>query len=312
MMPLLKLLKQPFPLETSAGRKLGMAAFFGLFVFGFLLFFKPFHLDQYPMSRLWWVAWIYGAITFGCIIFSSFLLPVLFPSVFDEAKWNTGKHILLVSGSVFFVGLVNYLLSPLLVDSDLSFGSAIWFQGITLAIALIPVTMFIVFQQNRLLRKFSEQAKLIERKLKEKQAVSPTNESIDEKKTVSNKIILVGDYQDEKAELYIDDLYFITTAGNYLKLYHLEKERLVYSLLRSTLKKAEPEIFNYPVFFKCHRAYIVNLDKVEHIEGNAQGYRLRIKGYDELVPVSRNLNAEFSDRLLAFRLLRPQDSLIRL
>jgi hypothetical protein len=37
------------------------------------------------------------------------------------------------------------------------------------------------------------------------------------------------------------------------------------------------------------------------VEGNAQGYKIKIDGHDELIPVSRNLNNEFSDKLLAFR-----------
>jgi DNA-binding LytR/AlgR family response regulator len=68
-----------------------------------------------------------------------------------------------------------------------------------------------------------------------------------------------------------------------------------------TMKKAEEALEAWPGFFRCHRAYIVNLDKVQHVEGNAQGYRLRFPDVEEPVPVSRNLNSEFSDKLLAIR-----------
>jgi DNA-binding LytR/AlgR family response regulator len=62
------------------------------------------------------------------------------------------------------------------------------------------------------------------------------------------------------------------------------------------------EIVNpYSSFFRCHRAFIVNLDKIEQVEGNAQGYKIKLQGAENLIPVSRNLNREFSDRLLAFR-----------
>ncbi len=80
-----------------------------------------------------------------------------------------------------------------------------------------------------------------------------------------------------------------------------KKAAVVYSLVRSTLKRAEEILITHPNFFKCHRAFIVNLDKVVHVEGNAQGYKIKLDGYDELIPVSRNLNGEFSDKLLAFR-----------
>jgi len=111
----------------------------------------------------------------------------------------------------------------------------------------------------------------------------------------------LGDYQNEKVEVYVDDLHLVTSASNYIKVFHLQKEQLVYSIIRSTLKKAEETLLEHPNFFKCHRAYIINLDKVVHVEGNAQGYKVRVAGHEELVPVSRNLNGEFSDKLLAFR-----------
>ena len=67
------------------------------------------------------------------------------------------------------------------------------------------------------------------------------------------------------------------------------------------MKKAEETTLPFSGLFRCHRAFIINLDKVTHVEGNAQGYKLRIQDYEELIPVSRNLSAEFSDRLLAYR-----------
>ena len=115
------------------------------------------------------------------------------------------------------------------------------------------------------------------------------------------KIILSGDYQNEKIELFPEDLFLISSASNYIKVFHLRKNVLVHSIIRSTLKKAEETLSEYPNFFKCHRAFIVNLDKVVHVEGNAQGYKIKIDGHDELIPVSRNLNSEFSDKLLAFK-----------
>ena len=63
----------------------------------------------------------------------------------------------------------------------------------------------------------------------------------------------------------------------------------------------EDALVDNDIFFRCHRAYIINLDKVEQVEGNAQGYKLKVRGTEERVPVSRSLNKEFSDRLLSVR-----------
>lgn len=46
----------------------------------------------------------------------------------------------------------------------------------------------------------------------------------------------------------------------------------------------------------------VDENSVRKISGhNAQGYKIKLQGTEDLIPVSRNLNSEFSDRLLAFR-----------
>lgn len=299
-MPLLQSLRQPFPYEASPKSKLRMAAFFGIFIFAFLMIFKPFDLDFFPMSRLILISASYGLITFTCVFVSTVLFPICLPGSFTESRWTTGRQIIFTAGVIFFVGLINYLVSPLLVDSTLNLSNAIWFQGITIAIGLIPVSIFILLRQNRLLQKFSHQADLIEKKLKEKQEADE-NAPLTFRKPASNKITLLGDYQNEKVEVYIDDLHMVASASNYIKVFHLQKDTLVYSIIRSTLKKAEETLLVHPNFFKCHRAYIINLDKVVHVEGNAQGYKLRIQGHDDLIPVSRNLNAEFSDKLLAFR-----------
>lgn len=296
-MSLLKSLRQPFPYNPSIVSKIRMAAFFGIFVFVFLMIFKPFDLDYYPDRQLLIIALAYGGITLTCVFLATVIFPVCLPSSFNEFTWTTGRQIIFTAGVIFFVGLVNYLVSPLLVNTTLELNSFIWFQGITLAIALLPVSIYILMRQNVLLKKFSGQAEQIEKKLQERNDVMHPEP---EKKSV-NKLLFIGDYQNERIELFPDDLHVITSASNYVKLFHLQKEQLVYSMIRSTLKKAEETVLSEPNFFKCHRAYIVNLDKVVHVQGNAQGYKVRIEGYEELIPVSRNLNTEFSDKLLAFR-----------
>ncbi|MGB8194521.1 MAG: LytTR family DNA-binding domain-containing protein [Chitinophagaceae bacterium] len=299
-MSILTALRQPFPYDASSQSKLRMAAFFGVFIFIFLMIFKPFDLDFFPTQRLIKIALVYALITFTCVFLSTYLFPVCLPASFSESAWTTGRQIIFTVSVIFFVGIVNFLVSPLMVDTTLSLRDAIWFQGITLAIGLLPVSIFILIRQNQLLKKFSGQAEVIEKKLQEKNEMTATHENTTEKKN-SNKVVFLGDYQNEKVELYPDDLYVITSASNYIKLFHLQQENLIYSIIRSTLKKAEEIVVTQPNFFKCHRAYIINLDKVIHVEGNAQGYKVRIEGYDELIPVSRNLNTEFSDKLLAYR-----------
>jgi hypothetical protein len=296
-MSLLRILKEPFPYNGSGGNNLRSAGYFGGFITAFLLLFKPFELDKFGSGQLLIIAVIYGAVTFSCIVICNIIFPRLFPAAFKESGWTTGKQILFIMATVLLVGIANYIVSPVLVDTKLNLYYAFWFQGITLAIALLPVSLFILFRQNRLLKKFSEEAHEIESKLEDKKKAVPVTGLINERE--QNKLILTGNYQDEKISLWPHELYLVESASNYIKVYHLQKEKLVYTIIRSTMKRTEELLNPYLNFFKCHRSYIINLDKVEHVEGNAQGYKVKIENHDSMIPVSRNLNAEFSDKLLA-------------
>ena len=99
----------------------------------------------------------------------------------------------------------------------------------------------------------------------------------------------------------------VQSANNYIKVYFEQKtkpderSKVVYSIIRLTMKKAEDILSGNGLFFRCHRTCIINLDKIKHVEGNAQGYKVMIEGIEEGIPISRNFSAEFSDRLLAIR-----------
>jgi DNA-binding LytR/AlgR family response regulator len=43
-------------------------------------------------------------------------------------------------------------------------------------------------------------------------------------------------------------------------------------------------------FYRCHKSYVINLDQVNHISGNAQGYKFHLKSAEDLIPVSRSNN----------------------
>lgn len=52
------------------------------------------------------------------------------------------------------------------------------------------------------------------------------------------------------------------------------------------MKSVEEQISSKKIL-RCHRSYIVNLEKIESLKGNAQGYKLKIFDSNYIVPVSR-------------------------
>lgn len=82
-------------------------------------------------------------------------------------------------------------------------------------------------------------------------------------------------------------LQFIEAEGNYINVFYLENGVSQKKTLRCTLKQVEELFKDYPNIIRCHRAFIVNIDKIKHVDGNAQGYRLHIDDTDRTVLVSR-------------------------
>jgi len=58
------------------------------------------------------------------------------------------------------------------------------------------------------------------------------------------------------------------------------------------MKQAEEAVAACPFIVRCHRAFLVNVSTVVKVDGNSQGYRLRLEGCKDEVPVSRAYSKE--------------------
>jgi DNA-binding LytR/AlgR family response regulator len=103
---------------------------------------------------------------------------------------------------------------------------------------------------------------------------------------------------DEPVEVMIDDFLFVRSDGNYLDVYFLEEGKMQHSLIRNTLVNAVSILSEYfPPLIRCHRSYIINLDRIENVDGNAQGLIVKLKNCNEKVPVSRKYIEELKSKL---------------
>jgi len=295
------ILDQPFPLSAKFPRRLFIAACFGVFVTLFLFVFKPFNLDNLDPDWFAFCAIMYGLMTFSCIIIMVGLLPLIIPGYFREENWTVRKEIIFTTITVFFIGLVNFVLSHFLVGTPLTLGNILWFQFITTAIGITPIVIFVLTRMNQQLKKYSAEAASLQSKLAELNKVETKSVASTPKIDDTEKIVIKGDYQKEKVDIKVMDLLYVASANNYVKVYYFDNSKVVYSILRITMKKMEDTLLPYPNFFRCHRAYMINLYRVKEVIGNAQGYKIKLEDVEELIPVSRNLNAEFSDKVLSKR-----------
>ncbi|MBC7915367.1 MAG: LytTR family transcriptional regulator [Pyrinomonadaceae bacterium] len=282
------ILIQPFPGCKSSLKSIRSAAISGFIVFFIIFFLEPFGFNSVPNELILFHAVLYGLITFVITIANMLLLPILLSNSFDEKRWTVGKEILIMSWHILTISSANAYLTHILYGWNLSFTTFLVFLGYTSAIGIFPIGILVQLKYIALLKKHQQVADTIE----------PTLFTENESKEQDNQMVrLLGDYQNEVLEITAHDLLFISTADNYIQVFHSKNNSIVTTFLRSTLKKAEENLNEFPIFFRCHRTFLVNLKKIEHVSGNAQGLKLYLRGHSEFIPVSRSLTQQLKQQL---------------
>jgi DNA-binding LytR/AlgR family response regulator len=96
------------------------------------------------------------------------------------------------------------------------------------------------------------------------------------------KITLFDNSGALKLSLNPDNLYYIESDDNYIKVWYTDsKGELKQYMLRCRLKTIE-ESFKGSSLVRCHRKYIVNLDKVGMLRKESEGYVLDLE--NESIP----------------------------
>lgn len=278
---------QPYPFERQWKQvwRSGISA--ALFVTCFLFFFKPFgtRIQSGEEWGYFLVCGCFGLITLA-ITLATHAFCLLFPKTFDEEYWNVWKEILFNLVFVGAIGTGNLLFAHLFWGVPLN-GKTFWlWQGLTFAVGIFPILFGAFFGQMKWSKRYASEAALL--------AGGP---AFAQENVAQKPVTFTGENQHEVLTLQPDQIVYIAAQDNYVQVFYFENEALKSRLLRATLRKKEGTLEAWPQFFRCHRTYLVNFDHVSKVSGNAQGYRLHLRGIEESIPVSRNLNEQVRKRL---------------
>jgi hypothetical protein len=99
-------------------------------------------------------------------------------------------------------------------------------------------------------------------------------------------------FPDEKGELKInimlDNLLYIDSTDNYATIHYISKSKLSHFLIRNSLKWMEENLTKETPLVRCHRSYIVNLDKVKVLRKTKDGIFLELDTLNTPdIPVSK-------------------------
>lgn len=266
----------------------------------FLIVFQPFGVSiwqtEYKLLKL---------IGFG---FVSFICPLIFRLISTsvlknknpEETWMVWKETLALLLVLLFIAFGNLCYGNLIRISHINFQELVLALAATLLLGLFPIAANVALKYNRFVALNQKDAELMEAEVLDFQhrteIESPTKKDTPEI-SIQDSLILIAENDKDKMELKPEDLLFIESADNYSNVVFYRNSKINKQLLRGSLKRIESQIA-FPFIVRCHRSYIVNLKFINHIKGNAQGYRIEFKiDLDDTIPVSRNYSKALFERL---------------
>ena len=276
---------KPFPMMDFQESRLKMAVMMGFFVFIFLFIFRPFGISDYHNEALI-ITIGYGFVTFAVVYLNNLLLPIAIPRFFNTDKWTIFRALVLNTWFILTISIGNYYYDKFLLPDDKTVFTLLQYIGYTVAVGVFPSLVIMVIME----RKYKREHEAL---------ISKANSSIFGRINQQKKQDLCFKGSNSKEEIILspDELLMIKSDGNYCDLYYLQNGTLNKSSLRIPLKKVEDIIHEYGRIIKVHRSFIVNLDHITKLSGNARSIIVHIEKYDLEVPVSRSYEREVTNAI---------------
>lgn len=311
------ILARPFPFMGESFRSSVMTAIcFGAFVTLFLCLFPPMGLSEVPPPNLYLFSLIYGAICSVIMLCNVLAVMRLFRRSLAEERWTIGKNIALIVWNVLTIAAGNIAYTMYQFHFYFSLQTIVMLLGMTILIGIFPVIVLTLLQERRLLRRNINAASRISAHLHSPHtreqssttsnatvpyapAPEPTQEGSPKKSnsllsSPAYHLVFEGASTKERFETVAEAIICLQSSDNYVTIFALRGDNsdnegdIQTALLRMTLKSVEERINSHERILRCHKSYIVNLDHVRDISGNAQGYKLHIPALNFPVPVSRS------------------------
>jgi len=273
---MLRILVQEYPAPRPVLKSLIIAVLSGLFIALFLLYFEPFNLHLNTDGNKVFHMSFFGCITTFVLLFFLFVFPVLLPNLFSDKNWKLGYQMILNMLILIVIATFNSIYSNYMNSIPFGWDSYWLILSRTSVLGILPIA-FITFSDYYLKVKSSlnSASNIIKNK----------KEFLKDLKEVTHQIST--DLKSETFSFKENDFNYAIAVGNYIDMCSLDENTLKKVTYRVTLSSFEIQVKESSNLIRCHRSYLVNLNKVKNISGNAQGLKLELINQSEIIPVSR-------------------------
>jgi hypothetical protein len=268
--------RKPYNQVETSKEKLVFILAFGLFIFLFLFLFKPFGLAQLETGTQLWVTFGFGVVTVSVMLIFKYVLE---PIVIND-KWTLGKSLMWGLLIATCIGISNYFYVSYLFPHFFIFKYFLLAIWTAILVGIIPVSIGYIVTFNRIYRNALKDA-----------AIPP--ESV----FWEGEVTIRGGNPKNDSKFNPRSIVYLCSNDNYITVVTIKGETINKTHLRGTLKAAETELKRNTSFFRCHKCYIVNTEYCDHVMGNAQNMKIRLKIPGLEIPVSRSKAGETSAML---------------
>ena len=260
------LFKKPYRAVDSSSQKFMTIVVFGLFIFLFLFFFRPFGLTEYKTIPLLFLTFGFGVVTtFMLIIFKYLIEPVVIKN-----NWTLGKNIiwdLLIASSI---GAVNYLYVIIIFHQGFKINYLLYSIFVAILVGVIPVTVTYILRYNRIYKQALKEAAIVPEEI-----------------LFESEVIIRAGNDKNEFRCNPKNIVYLCSNDNYVTIVTISGDSLNKTTIRGTLKAAESELNKNSRFVRCHKCYIVNLDFTDRIIGHNQNMKIKLLSSGSEIPVSR-------------------------
>jgi len=273
-------LNKPFPFIENKNHRVLASFLFSVFIYVFLLIFQPFGISNIQYYKPIYVLG-YFVITFIVLLFSFLIAPVLLKKQFDFYKWTIKKNVIFIIVQFLIITVFNWIYNFTIGKEVTEQHSLFFFVFITVSVGIIPTFFLIFFIEKNLARKNQSFAINFTKNIQHKANIS--------KNTI---IKILSKNNDENIIIDLNQFICVKSEGNYLKVFFLVENIIKSKLIRNSISNIEEQLIIFSKVKRCHRSYIVNLEKVEKMTGNARNLNLHILNLSFTIPVSRSFPKE--------------------
>ncbi len=255
---------------------LSIGVMVGVIVGFILIFFQPFGTANFTHEYKSLILAGYGLVI-AVITSAVYLLSLSVINRANRDSWTVIREVLDLGTAIILSIVGCYIYRTWVFDLNYSINGLIFFFGIAILTALLPVSICFLVLYN--------QWKDVTRSTIREYSYPTIN---------TNKEICLNEGKSDELKVPLDNIIMANAQDNYVLLHIRQGDKLQKHILRSTLKSIKNSLIS-DQFVQVHRSFIINRKDIDQLLGNKSKATLVLSNISKKIPVSRTYYDEIKN-----------------